>query len=175
MGTKKWTETRFSELVKEQRWDVNKWTQRDLATKLTEKGTAMHWTTIAKIEHCERSVRIDEAAALADVFGVSVDYLLGRRARPKGDLMFILRRLSETMSRARWNASSLEEALREQSDELHQVDDTGRFAAYIAGCAKVADACAAVVTTAESIEFFGGEMKRGTQAAMRAMLAADDA
>ena len=57
--------------------------QRELADKLADKGINMHWTTIAKIEKGgERSVRIDEAAAFADVFGVSVDHLLGRRARP---------------------------------------------------------------------------------------------
>jgi hypothetical protein len=31
------------------------------------------------------------------------------------------------------------------------------------------------VTTAEGHEFFGGEMTRGTKAALRAMLEADDA
>jgi hypothetical protein len=38
----------------------------------------MHATTIAKIEAASRSVRINEAVALADLFGVSLDWLLGR-------------------------------------------------------------------------------------------------
>ena len=96
MATRKWTEHRFGELVKKERDRKDrKWTQRELADKLADKGINMHWTTIAKIEKGgERSVRIDEAAAFADVFGVSVDHLLGRRARPGADRDFALRQLT---------------------------------------------------------------------------------
>jgi len=38
----------------------------------------MHWTTIAKIEKGERSVRIDEAAGIAELIETSVDALPGR-------------------------------------------------------------------------------------------------
>jgi hypothetical protein len=36
-----------------------------MATMLSDKGIPMHWTTIAKIEKNDRSVRIDEAAGIA--------------------------------------------------------------------------------------------------------------
>jgi hypothetical protein len=48
-------------------------------------GRTMHWTTIAKIEKGERLVRIDEAAAIADLFETSVDVLLGRSATEGSD------------------------------------------------------------------------------------------
>jgi hypothetical protein len=38
-----------------------------MATMLSDKGIPMHWTTIAKIEKNDRSVRIDEAAGIADL------------------------------------------------------------------------------------------------------------
>jgi transcriptional regulator with XRE-family HTH domain len=175
MGTKKWTEARFAELVKEQRDKVHGWTQRELADKLN-KTTPMHWTTIAKIEHGERSVRIDEAAAFADVFGVSVDYLLGRRARPKSDLMFALRRAAEAVSNTRSMASSMMTTLIERADELDGVNDDGHHHAYSAHCRKVADKLAVAMQTAEEFEFAGGEVKRGTEAALlRALAGADDA
>ena len=45
-------------------------------------------TTVAKIESGERAVRIDEAAALADLFDVSVDALLGRNVERTGNLAY---------------------------------------------------------------------------------------
>ena len=42
----------------------------------------MHATTIAKIEAGSRSVRINEAVGIADLFEVSLDTLLGRKSGP---------------------------------------------------------------------------------------------
>jgi hypothetical protein len=39
----------------------------------------MHPTTVAKIEAGDRSVRINEAVGIADLFEVSLDSLLGRK------------------------------------------------------------------------------------------------
>lgn len=51
-----------------------------MADKLSDKGIApMHATTIAKIEAGSRSVRINEAVGIADLFEVSLDSLLGRK------------------------------------------------------------------------------------------------
>lgn len=46
---------------------------------LVDKGIQpMHPTTVAKIETGDRSVRINEAVGIADLFEVSLDSLLGR-------------------------------------------------------------------------------------------------
>ena len=54
-----------------------------IATLLSDKGFAIFPTTVAKIESRGRAARIDELVAVADLFGISVDALLGRS--PKGD------------------------------------------------------------------------------------------
>jgi len=82
MGTRKWTEDYFAGRLKIER-EHRKWTQRQMAELLSAKmGYSVHWTTIAKIEKGERSVRIDEAGGIADLFGASVDELLGRSHKP---------------------------------------------------------------------------------------------
>jgi transcriptional regulator with XRE-family HTH domain len=54
------------------------WSQADMAKMLSRKGIqSMYPTTVAKIEAGERAVRIDEANAIADLFEVSLDSLLG--------------------------------------------------------------------------------------------------
>jgi transcriptional regulator with XRE-family HTH domain len=56
------------------------WTQPQMAKMLNSKGIApMGASTIAKIEAGTRSVRINEAVAIADLFEISLDSLLGRK------------------------------------------------------------------------------------------------
>jgi transcriptional regulator with XRE-family HTH domain len=75
------SEDRFSRRVKFER-ESRGLSQADLAKLLSEKGLRAHPTTIAKIESRDtdrpRSIRLDEAVALAEVFGTSVDELLGQ-------------------------------------------------------------------------------------------------
>jgi transcriptional regulator with XRE-family HTH domain len=79
MGRQSALETRFRERVTDAR-KFRKWSQADLAKKLKDKGIhGIYPTTVAKIESGERAVRIDEAAALADLFDMSLDVLMGRR------------------------------------------------------------------------------------------------
>ena len=54
----------------------------------------MHPTTIAKIEAGDRSVRINEAVGIADLFEVSLDTLLGRDWPDDSTPMFALRTLA---------------------------------------------------------------------------------
>jgi len=51
-------------------------TQRDLADALRREGFSMHQTTVAKLEAAERPIRVNEAAALARIFNVSLTRLL---------------------------------------------------------------------------------------------------
>jgi transcriptional regulator with XRE-family HTH domain len=72
-------ETHFRKRLKDER-DRRGWSQEELAKRLGERGVAVHASTIAKIETDARAIRLDEAAAIADLFGLSLDTLLGRKA-----------------------------------------------------------------------------------------------
>lgn len=52
-------------------------TQVDMAQLMARHGYRWHDTTVAKVEHHVRRVSGGELVALADVLGVSVDYLAG--------------------------------------------------------------------------------------------------
>lgn len=54
------------------------WSQADMSKLLAEKKIGISTTAVAKLEAGTREVKIDEAAAIADTFGVSLDSLLGR-------------------------------------------------------------------------------------------------
>ena len=78
MGRKERTEDYFRKRLRVER-ELKGWSQSDVAKMLSDNGTAMHSTTIAKIEAGDRNVRIDEATAISDLFEVSLDGLLGRK------------------------------------------------------------------------------------------------
>jgi transcriptional regulator with XRE-family HTH domain len=48
------------------------WSQGKLGRKLAPLGFEMHQTTVAKLEAGGRPIRLNEAAAIAEVFGVSL-------------------------------------------------------------------------------------------------------
>jgi hypothetical protein len=50
-----------------------------MANQLSKRGFKAYDSTIAKIEAGDRSVSIDEAAVIADIFEISLDSLLGRK------------------------------------------------------------------------------------------------
>lgn len=89
-------QTRFRERVKAERErDRRKWSQAELSKRLQAKGLKhILPSTVAKIESGDRAVRIDEANALADLFGVSVDGLLGRNPAG-GELALVASNLTE--------------------------------------------------------------------------------
>ena len=76
----------------------------------------MHPTTIAKIESTEprkrRSVKIDEAAGMADLFEVSLDSLLGRTSGGlQSDLAYTLRLVSDTAEQSAHQVSAIANTL----------------------------------------------------------------
>ena len=80
MGSQKWSDRDFGKRVKAHRSDRG-WTQPQMAKMLSDNGIyPMHSTTIAKIEAGERSVRINEAVGIAELFGVSLDSFVGRKS-----------------------------------------------------------------------------------------------
>ena len=79
MGSDKWTDRCFGKRVKKER-DHRGWSQAEMAKMLSDNGIQpMHPTTIAKIEMGMRSVRINEAVGIANLFATSLDELLDRR------------------------------------------------------------------------------------------------
>lgn len=69
------------------------WSQGELARRLIVLGVDCYTTTVAKVEAGTRSVRIDEIDALATVFGISVDVLIGR-SRRTADLAWAVSKLT---------------------------------------------------------------------------------
>lgn len=74
-------EGRFGARIRRER-ELRGWSQAEVANRLRREGIEVHYTTIAKIEARDaarpRSIRLDEAAALAIVFGTSLDELIGQ-------------------------------------------------------------------------------------------------
>jgi transcriptional regulator with XRE-family HTH domain len=80
MGLRERADSYFGKRVREERSRLG-WSQEELAKRLTDNGIPIYNSTVAKIENERkpRAVRLGEAAALADLFGVTLDSMLGRR------------------------------------------------------------------------------------------------
>ncbi|MGY1730642.1 helix-turn-helix domain-containing protein [Geodermatophilus sp. SYSU D01045] len=52
------------------------WSQERLAEVMTEHGTPWRQATVARVELAQRPVRVNEAAALAQVFDVELPFLI---------------------------------------------------------------------------------------------------
>ncbi|MEC4764766.1 helix-turn-helix transcriptional regulator [Mycobacterium sherrisii] len=86
---------RFGERLQAER-ERRGWSQSSMAEKLGEHGFSCYPTTVAKLEANERTLAAEELGAYADAFGCSVDWLMGRRARPAADRALALQRLNES-------------------------------------------------------------------------------
>ena len=124
MASSKWQDDLFGKRVESER-NARGWTQEELAAKLNAKRIGVHWTSIAKIEKGRRSVRINEAAALADLFGTSVDALLGRPPGG-GELALALRSLHDVVRTGIHQLSETTVALRDRYADLRGFDFDGR-------------------------------------------------
>jgi transcriptional regulator with XRE-family HTH domain len=125
MGKGKWTEDHFAKRLRAER-EHRGWSQAEMAKMLSGKGIAMHWTTIAKIEKSDRSVRIDEAAGIADLFDTSVDALLGRKVRPGNDLAYTLRAVLNTARQSAEQTAAIADALGDNLVDLDALEFNGR-------------------------------------------------
>lgn len=98
------------------------WTQADVAKRLAERGITLHPTAIAKIEQRDsrrpRVIRLDEAAAIADIFGLSVNDML----KPEPTIFRDASSLAEQWARATEHAESLAQRF---FDVLHQIGPAG--------------------------------------------------
>jgi hypothetical protein len=135
-----------------------------MAKLLSDKGIGAHTTTIAKIEAGDRAVPIDEAAAIADLFEVSLDKLLGRDLGPERDMMYTMRAALDTARQASWQMSSIETTLRDRLAELAAFDLPKMMKTFQFDCERACDALAEandMLRTAGPSD--GGELQRLTR------------
>ena len=75
------------------------WTQSELSVMMRKRGCPCYISTIGKLEAGVRGVRADELAVLADIFGTSVDALIGRKSSG-GDLMWAVSKLTSAAQKS---------------------------------------------------------------------------
>jgi transcriptional regulator with XRE-family HTH domain len=93
--------TRFRERIVLQRTQ-REWSQMEVARRLTAMGIDnMHNTTIAKIEAGDREIKLDEAVALAELYGLSIESLIGRRPGSADDIQYALVALEDAVFTSR--------------------------------------------------------------------------
>lgn len=119
-------ENRFRERLRSER-ERRGLSQADLAKQVKSRGVlSVYPSTVAKIEAGERSVKIDEASAIADVFGMSVDALLGRKASPASDVASILAGLQHASGKAVLDLAAMQAVIQGWFAELGDVVFTSR-------------------------------------------------
>lgn len=113
-------EERFARRVKFER-EARNLSQSDLAKLLSKRGFRAHSTTIAKIESRDgarpRTIRLDEAAAIAEIFGTTIDDLLGNPR--KFDRQAAVDRVPKVALRTLRSIESAVEQLDQAIDALH--------------------------------------------------------
>ncbi|MCV7441230.1 helix-turn-helix transcriptional regulator [Mycobacterium paraense] len=118
MGSQKWGDSHFGKRLRALR-ENRGWSQAETAKMLSDRGIQpMHPSTVAKIEAGDRSVRINEAVGIADVFEVSVDSLLGRNTNNKRDLEYLLEALSDTVFLSRTGLERTAQSLRDRMEDI---------------------------------------------------------
>lgn len=121
------------------------WSQADLSQRLIDKGMdTMYPSTVAKVEAGERTVRIEEAFALADLFDVSVDWLGGREDGLEDDAIYTLRSVLDSAQQSGMQIAGIRTTLTERFAELDGLDikglkDLQRQAAAVVAALQKAD------------------------------------
>lgn len=112
-------EDRFGARLRYERERRN-WTQAYVADRLAQEGVKLHATAIAKMEYRDtdrpRAIRLDEAAALARVFGLSLQEMTTSPEVQFYEIEFAARKL-------RMLSEQVEEAASQFMDKLHQLGD----------------------------------------------------
>ena len=82
----------------------------------------MYASAVAKIESGQRAVRIEEAEAIAELFGVSVDSLLGRQVGVERDLAYSLRGVLASTRQCGRQMEAVRDTFTEALSELINLD-----------------------------------------------------
>lgn len=138
MGRREQAEDRFRKRLRTER-EHRGWSQSDMAKRLSDKGLPVHASTIAKVEAGSRMVRIDEAAAIADIFNISIDSLVGRRSALTNDLAQALQALQEVAQKAMFEVNTTANAVRGRFGDVLDYEFDGRDT-LATKCQRVIDA-----------------------------------
>ena len=129
------------------------WKQQQLADRMLEHGhTTWTWTTVAKLEGGSRRLQLGEAAALCDIFGISLEMLSGRRARPVGDLTYAKGALLDTLSTVQRGMVELVNVVDTKARELAAADPEQTTAALLNDVLKLSAQAMGVHDTAQRME-----------------------
>jgi transcriptional regulator with XRE-family HTH domain len=107
------------------------WTQVEMARRLADTGWPVNATVLAKIEaaneDARRSLKVDEALAVAEVFGMSLDSLLGRTndAESSEELELILRTAVDTARTMANTVAGIASTFQNRFAELKTLEFTG--------------------------------------------------
>jgi transcriptional regulator with XRE-family HTH domain len=95
------------------------WSQAEVAKKLTAMGIDnVHFSTVSKIETGDRDIKLDEAAAMAELYGVSLDALLGRKPESERDLRYLLDALTDAVFISRTELHRISKTIRDRLDDI---------------------------------------------------------
>lgn len=83
----------------------------------------MHPTTVAKIEAGDREVKLDEAAALAELFDMSLDAMLGKAMPDESSLTFALMNVSSYAAIAARRTATAQETSSDLGEILEDIED----------------------------------------------------
>lgn len=122
MGSQGLAGDRFRLRLKAER-ERRGWSQGELA----EKVGGCYASTIAKIEAGHRGARIDEVDALADIFGISVDVMIGRTGR-SADLAWAMSKLTSNAQKFVLEISGLRQRLAGDVEDVVALINTRQVA-----------------------------------------------
>ncbi|WP_157875086.1 helix-turn-helix domain-containing protein [Arthrobacter sp. PAMC 25486] len=104
--------------------------QRDFASRLTEKGMAVDASAVSRIEKGTRSIRLVEALTIAEVLDVELDFLISGSKTPTQEFRTIrkrldhsLRQLREPIAAAAYDLWAADYHLREHPELLTELGD----------------------------------------------------
>ncbi len=144
--------------------EAHGWSQTYLANRMTAVGHRWHVSTVSKTETgAGRVVPIEEACDLADIFGVTLDELAGRRAEPEDNLLGALDRIMVARREAVWQLDVLTARLRDAVIGLRRADELMRYAELVSDAT---DALDALTTAAETMNHVGQRPDAGMRDAM---------
>ena len=136
MGKRTRSEFYFGKRVRAER-ERRGWSQAEMAKLLWDNGVRpMYPTTIAKIESTDpasrRAVKIDEAIAVADLFGVSLDALVGRKGGVEDEQNHAMTVLAEEARKLIPEIATIMDRLREAYRDLEAQFDFAGLDQHIA-------------------------------------------
>jgi transcriptional regulator with XRE-family HTH domain len=95
------------------------WSQAEVARKLKAKDIDnVHISTVSKIEAGDREIKLDEALAIAEIYGLSLDVLLGRKPQGQRNLRYLLDALTDAVFLSRTELQRTAKTLHDRLEDI---------------------------------------------------------